>query len=103
MQCHENILFLFSQEGGFYSAEDADSYPTSDATEKREGAFCVWTYERVQELLNQPVASKAEVNLADVFCYHYGVKSGGNVDPHQVANFNWLDELFQLLYFCRVC
>lgn len=74
---------LSHPEGGFYSAEDADSYPTADATEKREGAFCVWTYDRVQELLNRPTSSKPEVNLADVFCYHYGVKPGGNVDPHQ--------------------
>src|SRR4029078_2712917 len=29
--------------GGFYSAEDADSLPQHDSTEKREGAFYVWS------------------------------------------------------------
>lgn len=36
---------LRNPEGGFYSAEDADSLPADqNAKKKREGAFCVWTY-----------------------------------------------------------
>ncbi|KAK7481023.1 hypothetical protein BaRGS_00027742 [Batillaria attramentaria] len=37
--------------GGFYSAEDADSFPTADAKEKKEGAFCVWTWSELHSLL----------------------------------------------------
>ena len=39
--------------GGFYSAEDADSFPTADSEHKREGAFCVWTWAEVEALLGQ--------------------------------------------------
>ena len=42
---------LTSPEGGFYSAEDADSFPREGATEKREGAFYVWTQEEIDHLL----------------------------------------------------
>ena len=64
-------------EGGFYSAEDADS--TIDPEEpkvKGEGAFYIWTAEEIRDLVPQP--------MADWFCYRYGVAEGGNVanDPH---------------------
>lgn len=76
-------------EGGFYSAEDADSYPTADAKEKKEGAFCVWTDSECRELLNRPVDDNPQhknVSLADVFCKHYTVSPKGNVDPYQVCH-----------------
>ena len=56
----------------------------------------MWTYEDVRRLLDEPVllaggreaktsAGKA-ILLADVFCHHYNVRPGGNVqkgaDPH---------------------
>lgn len=72
---------LSHPEGGFYSAEDADSFPVEGESVKREGAFCVWTYEDIKNLLNQPVTSKPKVNLSDIFCHHYSVKSEGNVNP----------------------
>jgi uncharacterized protein YyaL (SSP411 family) len=64
-------------EGGFYSAEDADS--AIDAEEPRvkgEGAFYIWTAEEIRALAPQPAA--------DWFCYRFGVAEGGNVanDPH---------------------
>ena len=34
---------LTSTEGGFFSAEDADSLPSHESTVKKEGAFYVWT------------------------------------------------------------
>ena len=73
------------QDGGFYSAEDADSLPKHDSTEKKEGAFCVWTKQEVTSLLCQPIEGKDGVTAADVFCYHYDVRDGGNVDPMQVV------------------
>ena len=42
---------LTSPEGGFYSAEDADSLPKEGAAEKREGAFYVWTQEEIDRVL----------------------------------------------------
>ncbi|XP_061866603.1 spermatogenesis-associated protein 20 isoform X2 [Colius striatus] len=75
---------LSDQAGGFYSAEDADSYPTTTSTEKREGAFCVWAAEEIRALLPDPVEGATEgTTLADVFMQHYGVKETGNVSPMQ--------------------
>ncbi|XP_063446379.1 spermatogenesis-associated protein 20-like isoform X1 [Mytilus trossulus] len=74
---------LQSPEGGFYSAEDADSYPVDDTSEKKEGAFCVWTYEEIQSLLKEPVEDKPDIKMADIFCFHYDIKEDGNVDPMQ--------------------
>ncbi|XP_018318955.1 spermatogenesis-associated protein 20, partial [Agrilus planipennis] len=62
--------------GGFYGAEDADSYPHAEAKHKQEGAFCVWKYSEIETLIED--ASEREL-----FCYHYNVKPGGNVDPAQ--------------------
>ncbi|XP_042214315.1 spermatogenesis-associated protein 20-like isoform X1 [Homarus americanus] len=74
---------LSHPSGGFYSAEDADSLPTADAKEKREGAFCVWTREEITQLLSEPVREGHEMTLDKVFCHHYSVVKGGNVNPYQ--------------------
>uniref|UniRef100_A0A8V1AN33 Spermatosis associated 20 n=1 Tax=Gallus gallus TaxID=9031 RepID=A0A8V1AN33_CHICK len=75
---------LGSPAGGFYSAEDADSYPTATSSEKREGAFCVWAAEEVRALLPDPVEGAADgTTLGDVFMHYYGVKEDGNVSPRK--------------------
>ena len=63
-------------EGGFYSAEDADSLPEATASEKKEGAFYVWSKAEIAALLSAPEA--------EAFAFRYGVRDGGNarVDPH---------------------
>ncbi len=70
---------LTSPEGGFYSAEDADSLPHQGAAEKREGAFYVWTQEEIDALLTPDESL--------VFRRMYGVDRAGNVDsasdPHR--------------------
>ena len=63
---------LRSPEGGFYSAEDADSLPTRDSAVKKEGAFYVWTAKQLDELLQAD---------AEMFKYHFGVRPEGNCDP----------------------
>ncbi|KAI2791238.1 hypothetical protein POX_c04095 [Penicillium oxalicum] len=67
-----------SPTGGFYSSEDADSYPSPNETEKREGAFYVWSLKE----LNQVLGSRD----APVCARHWGVLPDGNVaaeyDPH---------------------
>jgi uncharacterized protein len=69
---------LTSPEGGFYSAEDADSLPSANATEKKEGAFYVWSEEEIDRELTPDESS--------VFRRMYGVEPAGNVaaasDPH---------------------
>ena len=74
------------QLGGFYSAEDADSFPTAEDTHKKEGAFCVWEEQELKSLLTDNITNTAgeSISLADVFIKHYGVESAGNVKPHQV-------------------
>jgi uncharacterized protein YyaL (SSP411 family) len=68
-------------DGGFYSAEDADSIPAdSDSNggdkNKIEGAFYVWEQREIDAVLG-PEPGK-------IFSYHYGLHSEGNVeyDPH---------------------
>jgi uncharacterized protein YyaL (SSP411 family) len=64
---------MTAPEGGFYSAEDADSLLEHGSTDHAEGAFFVWTKEEIESVLG-PVA-------AALFCNHYGVLPEGNVDP----------------------
>ncbi|XP_066584419.1 spermatogenesis-associated protein 20 isoform X2 [Prorops nasuta] len=73
-------------EGAFYSAEDADSYPFYGAPEKMEGAFYVWKYEELKQLLNKSVHGSVDLKLLDIVCFHYNVGEKGNItksqDPH---------------------
>ena len=65
-------------EGGFYSAEDADSViDPSHPEEKGEGVFYVWTQKEIEEIVGEEGAK--------LFISHYGVSSAGNVlaDPHE--------------------
>lgn len=64
---------LTAPEGGFYSAEDADSLPSAEETEKKEGAFYVWT----QSHLDAALTSEESLAFRRIF----GVEIGGNVDP----------------------
>jgi hypothetical protein len=67
-------------DGGFYSAEDADSVPPEYADRpdahksKSEGAFYIWSAGEVEALLGAD---------APVFSVRYGVEAGGNApfDP----------------------
>uniref|UniRef100_A0A4W4FI17 Spermatogenesis-associated protein 20-like TRX domain-containing protein n=1 Tax=Electrophorus electricus TaxID=8005 RepID=A0A4W4FI17_ELEEL len=75
---------LSHESGGFYGAEDADSLPTAESMEKREGAFCVWTASEIRELLSCVVeGATSGVTQADIFMHHYGVRDQGNVEPEQ--------------------
>jgi uncharacterized protein YyaL (SSP411 family) len=69
---------LTSPEGAFYSAEDADSLAKKDSPRKTEGAFYVWTYAELLEVLGDD-------RIAE-FAATYGVDLEGNVsessDPH---------------------
>ncbi len=59
---------MTSKEGGFYSAEDADSLLAQGKSEHAEGAFYVWSKDVIDRLLG--------AERAKVFDYHYGVEQG---------------------------
>lgn len=65
-------------QGGFHSAEDADSFLTHEKTAHAEGAFYVWTKTEIETALS--------ANDAKLFNFVYGVEPEGNApagaDPH---------------------
>jgi uncharacterized protein len=68
---------MTAPEGGFYSAEDADSVVRpEEPTVKGEGAFYIWSADEIRLAVPAPAA--------EWFAYRYGVAEGGNVvnDPH---------------------
>ncbi len=65
------------RDGGFYSAEDADSViDPAQPKVKGEGAFYIWTQSEIDSIAGQPAARWLS--------YRYGVAEQGNVseDPH---------------------
>jgi uncharacterized protein YyaL (SSP411 family) len=71
---------MTSPDGGFYSAEDADSVVagSADPGHKAEGAFYVWTKREINDALG---------HAAEIFSFYYGVEENGNApsgtDPHE--------------------
>ncbi|MFY9725894.1 MAG: thioredoxin domain-containing protein [Bryobacteraceae bacterium] len=79
---------MTSPEGGFYSAEDADSaISPEEPAVKGEGAFYIWSADEIRQVVPAPAA--------EWFAYRYGVAEGGNVvnDPH--AEFAGRNILYQ--------
>jgi hypothetical protein len=77
--CDYVLRDLSHPDGGFYSAEDAESAPDANRPrQKEEGAFYVWTRDEIDKLLTSREAM--------VFIRRYGVEKNGNVldDPHGV-------------------
>jgi uncharacterized protein YyaL (SSP411 family) len=76
-------------EGGFYSAEDADSEDPARPGHQGEGAFYVWAWRELEDALGKDAAH----GFAEV----YGCLPGGNVhqDPHgefEGKNILWLQQ-----------
>jgi uncharacterized protein YyaL (SSP411 family) len=67
---------MTAKEGGFFSAEDADSEipggTGNPPLQKSEGAFYIWSKQEVAEALG---------SSAEIFDFHYGVQPDGNVPP----------------------
>lgn len=61
---------MTSPEGGFYSAEDADS-------EGVEGKFYLWTLNEIKDVLGSD---------ADIFCKYYNITSDGNYEGRNIPN-----------------
>ena len=68
---------MTSEEGAFFSAEDADSLPPGapEGAHATEGAFYLWSMDELEQLLGAD---------AHPFCERYGVERDGNAlaDPH---------------------
>lgn len=66
---------MTSPQGGFYSAEDADSPSLENPKEKKEGAFYLWREDEIIKILGK--------EKAEIFNYYFGVKASGNAlaDP----------------------
>lgn len=80
------LRVLTHPEGGFYSAEDADSARDASGP-KTEGAFYVWSAAELKAAL-----TPEEARFAEVF---YGAEENGNVrhDPH--GEFQGVNVLYQ--------
>jgi uncharacterized protein len=59
-------------DGGFYSAQDADS-------EGEEGKFYLWKKKEIESVID-------DETVTDIFCEHYGVTQGGNFEGKNILN-----------------
>jgi uncharacterized protein YyaL (SSP411 family) len=66
------IREMTSPDGGFYSAQDADS-------EGEEGKFYVWSKKEIAENLG-------DKTVTDIFCDYYGVTDGGNFEGKNILS-----------------
>ncbi|MBA3003174.1 MAG: thioredoxin domain-containing protein [Desulfurivibrio sp.] len=68
---------MTSPEGGFYSAEDADSIQAGNPEIHGEGLFYLWTREEIVSILGK--------EHGEIFSFHYGVLDSGNAlsDPQE--------------------
>jgi hypothetical protein len=78
-------------DGGFYSAEDADSLPSGKNLEdtdkkKAEGAFYVWEQKEIEDLLGD--------GPGEIFSYRFGVKPEGNAEIDPFNEFRGKNILF---------
>jgi hypothetical protein len=62
---------MTGENGGFYSAEDADS-------DGEEGAFYVWSETEIKEILGE--------KEGEIFCEYYGVSSTGNFEGKNILS-----------------
>ena len=80
---------MTAKEGGFFSAEDADSVFEHGKPARGEGAFYTWSKKELAAALG---------SSAEIFNFHYGVQPDGNVppaaDPH--AEFTGKNILIEL-------
>lgn len=77
-------LDLAHPSGGFYSSEDADSYYKKGDSEKREGAFYVWTKREFENILGSKVAP--------ILSDFYNVNRNGNVAPGNDPHDEFIDQ-----------
>jgi hypothetical protein len=77
---------LTSPEGGFFSAEDADSPDAENPAHSGEGAFYIWKQAEIEDILGPDDARR--------FCRAFGVQKDGNVDNDPQGEFTGRNILF---------
>ncbi len=78
---------MTDKDGGFYSAEDADSLLVAGKPEHAEGAFYVWSKGDIDRLLGP--------DRAKIFDYYYGVELNGNAPEDPQGEFKNKNILIQ--------
>lgn len=63
---------LFNEDGGFFSAQDADS-------EGEEGKYYLWSKKEISSIIKNPLH-------LDIFCEYYNVSEGGNFEGKNILN-----------------
>jgi uncharacterized protein len=63
---------LLNEDGGFFSAEDADS-------EGEEGKYYLWSKQEISSIIQNPLH-------LDIFCEYYDVSQGGNFEGKNILN-----------------
>lgn len=76
---------MTAPEGYFYAAQDADSFVTPEDVEPEEGAFYVWSYAELQDLLTTEELSELEEQVT--------VTPGGNFEGKTVLQRRYRDRL----------
>ena len=66
-------------DGGFLSAQDADSLPQEGSKEKKEGAFYLWEMDEIRMILDH--------DEAEIFNYFFGVQEDGNIRHDPMGEF----------------
>jgi uncharacterized protein YyaL (SSP411 family) len=77
---------LTDVDGGFYSAEDADSADPENPSHHGEGAFYIWRKAELDGLLGKD---------SDAFCKYFGVLPEGNVEADPQGEFAGRNILFR--------
>ena len=78
---------MTDKDGGFYSAEDADSLIAQGKRDWGEGAFYVWSKDEIARLLG--------AERAKVFDYQFGVEENGNAPEDPQGEFKNKNILIQ--------
>jgi uncharacterized protein YyaL (SSP411 family) len=78
---------MTDKDGGFYSAEDADSLVEQGTSDRGEGAFYVWTKDKIDSVLGP--------ERAKVFEDHFGVAAKGNAPEDPQGEFKDKNILIQ--------
>lgn len=76
---------MTSPQGFFYAAQDADSFIEPNATEPEEGAFYVWSYRELEQLLTPEELAELK--------QQFTITAEGNFEGHNVLQRHHSDEL----------
>ncbi|MGI8503767.1 MAG: thioredoxin domain-containing protein, partial [Hassallia sp.] len=80
---------MTAPEGYFYAAQDADSFTTPTEAEPEEGAFYIWTYKELQQLLTPEELTELQQS--------FSVTPKGNFEGNNVLQRRYAGELSDTL------